>query len=78
MQIRNTICAIFIFSLTSSALLEKLGAMDMPHIHAEIVNPEVVPSVSSGFAASGGIQPLVVNVSDLMPSMGDSVCIRLA
>ena len=78
MQFRNGICALFIFSLTSSALAERLHVAEMPHTHAETIKLEVVPSVSSALAASGGIRHLVVDVADQMPEMRDSFRTTLA
>ena len=53
MKFRNGICTLFIFSLTASALAERLHVAEMPHVHTEIVKPEVVPSVSFALGASG-------------------------
>jgi len=36
---------LFAFSLTTSALAEKLGIVDLPHIHTEIPTPEPLPSL---------------------------------
>ena len=77
MYFRNKICALFIFSLTSSALLEKLQVAELPHIHAEIIKPEVLPSVSS-VSASGASGGLAVTVGDQMPKMRDSIRTTLA
>lgn len=75
MRFRDSICAVFIFSLTSSALAEKLNLTEMPHIHAEVIKPEVVPSASSALGATGR---LIVSVGDEMPEMRDRVQTTLA
>jgi hypothetical protein len=75
MRFRNGICALFIFSLTSSALAERLHVAEMPHIPAEVIKPEVVPSVSSVLGASGR---LIVSVGDQMPEMLGRVRTTLA
>ncbi len=77
MQFRSGICALFIFSLTSDALAERLQVAEMPHIHTEIIRPEVVPSVST-ISASGGSGRLTVSVHDQMPEMHDHVRTTLA
>jgi hypothetical protein len=71
MRLRNRICALFIFSLTASALAEKLHVAEIPHIHAEIMTPEVVSNVAS-VSASGGSSRLIVDVEDKM-EMNDHV-----
>ncbi len=72
MPIRRGICTVFIFSLTTSVLMEKLQVAEMPHIHPEIVKPEVVPTVSS-VSASGASGRLIVSVGDQMPEMRDTM-----
>jgi hypothetical protein len=77
MQFRSGLCAVFIFSLTSSALVEKLHVAEMPHMHAEVIKQEVVPCLSS-VSASGGSGRLTVSVGDHMAEMRDSVRTTLA
>ncbi len=77
MQFRSGICALFIFSLTSSALVERLHVAEMPHIHAEVVQPEARLCLSS-VSASGGSGKLTIGVGDHMPEMCDRVRTTLA
>jgi hypothetical protein len=65
MHFRSGVCALFVFSLTSSALAERLHVAEMPHIHAEIAKPKLSPSLST-FGASG-VQHIEVSVADFMP-----------
>jgi hypothetical protein len=37
---------LFAFSLTTSALAERLGTYDLPHVHTELPTPEPLPSLS--------------------------------
>jgi len=78
MKFRNEICALFIFSLTASALMQQLDAAEVPHVHAEVIKPEITPTVSSGLAASGAIKHLVVDVADQMSPMKDGIRTTLA
>jgi len=77
MLIRSGLSAVFIFSLTSSALMEKLQLAEVPHIHAEVITPEVAPTISS-MSASGASGRLIVSVGDQMPEMRDRVRTTLA
>jgi hypothetical protein len=77
MRLRNQICALFIFSLTASALAEKLHVAEMPHVHQEVIKPELTLSLPSA-SASGGSGRLIVDVEDQMPEMQDRVRTSLA
>ena len=67
MKRKTTFCAglIFIFSLTTAALEEKLNLFDIPHLHAEIFKPKTVPSVA--MVGASGTKHLEISVADSMP-----------
>ena len=67
MKRKTTFCTglIFIFSLTTVALKEQFNLVELPHLHAEIFEPKLVPSVAMvGASGDGHIE---ISVADAMP-----------
>jgi hypothetical protein len=46
---------LFAFSLTTSALADKLGTYDLPHVHTELPTPEPLPSLSVPFVSGANV-----------------------